>query len=223
MFKAVLFDLDNTLIDFMRFKEHAVEQAASAMCKAGLDMEPEEASKGIMETYRGFGFEDPEVFQKFLRKAGKEDDLKVIAAGAVAYRKVEVGFLNPYPHVEKTLMELHDRGKILGIVTDAPELKAWMRLWAMNIGHLFKAENVVTWDDTKEAKPSGLPFRRAIEEIGVEADEILFVGDSRARDVKGAKDAGMKAAWAKYGANNAEGPKPDYVLEDIEGLLEIVE
>jgi len=43
MIKAVLFDLDNTLVDFMKMKEMAVEGAVDAMIDAGLNLTKEEA------------------------------------------------------------------------------------------------------------------------------------------------------------------------------------
>ena len=43
--KAVIFDLDNTLLDFIRMKERAVTAAVEAMIEAGLDVDLEESYK----------------------------------------------------------------------------------------------------------------------------------------------------------------------------------
>ena len=43
MIQAVIFDLDNTLLDFMRMKKQSCEAAISAMIDAGLDMKKEKA------------------------------------------------------------------------------------------------------------------------------------------------------------------------------------
>ena len=42
MIKAVIFDLDNTLLDFMKMKEYAVKAAIAGMIEAGLDIYDEE-------------------------------------------------------------------------------------------------------------------------------------------------------------------------------------
>jgi putative hydrolase of the HAD superfamily len=42
MIKAVIFDFDNTLMDFMRMKKAAVETAVDAMIDAGLPYKKEE-------------------------------------------------------------------------------------------------------------------------------------------------------------------------------------
>ena len=39
--KAVIFDLDNTLVDFMKMKRRAIEEAIPAMVDAGLEITPE--------------------------------------------------------------------------------------------------------------------------------------------------------------------------------------
>ena len=52
MIRAVIFDLDNTLIDFVRMKDEAIRAAADAMVDAGLEMSGEEAVEGIEEIYR---------------------------------------------------------------------------------------------------------------------------------------------------------------------------
>ena len=41
--RAVIFDLDNTLVDFVRMKENAIDAAVDAMIDAGLEMSKEEA------------------------------------------------------------------------------------------------------------------------------------------------------------------------------------
>ena len=47
MIKAIIFDLDNTLVDFMLLKNNAVEAAIHAMVDAGLDMSYDEAREKI--------------------------------------------------------------------------------------------------------------------------------------------------------------------------------
>ena len=51
MIKAVIFDLDNTLTDFMRMKENAVDAAVDAMVDAGLRFPPPAIKKKIYDIY----------------------------------------------------------------------------------------------------------------------------------------------------------------------------
>jgi len=51
MFKAITFDLDNTLIDFMLMKKASSNAAAKAMVKAGLNMSVKQAEKELFTEY----------------------------------------------------------------------------------------------------------------------------------------------------------------------------
>ena len=74
MIKAILFDIDNTLIDFMRMKKKSCEAAVEAMISAGLDMKKEEVIETLYELYDKHGMEYQKIFQKLLNKLkGKVD------------------------------------------------------------------------------------------------------------------------------------------------------
>ena len=104
MIKAVLFDLDNTLIDFMRMKRTSVDAALNAMLGAGLKMDKEIAAKRLYDIYWKHGIEHQKIFQKFLKKVMGKVDYKILAAGIVAYRKTQIGVLEPYAMVVPTLL-----------------------------------------------------------------------------------------------------------------------
>lgn len=219
--KAVLFDLDNTLIDFMRMKKISCEAAISAMIDGGLDMGKQEAYDLLFELYGIHGIEYQEIFQKFLEKTMGKIDYRVLSKGIAAYRKMQIGYLEPYPHVRATLLMLKEKGIMLGIVSDAPRMRAWLRLAEMGLTDFFDV--VVTLDDTGQTKPSELPFKAAVTALGVEPKDILFVGDNPERDIKGAQKVGMRTGLAKYGQLFPDnGVKADFELKDITDLVAIV-
>ena len=221
MIKAVIFDLDNTLIDFMSMKKLSCDAAIKAMIGAGLEVEKEKATEELFKLYDKFGLEEKTIFQKFLKKTAKKINFEVLASGIVAYRRVRTGYLEPYPHVSQVLFELKKRGIKLAIVSDAPRLKAWIRLVSMKINHLFDV--VVTFDDTKELKPSTKPFEFAFKMLKVKPHESLMVGDRPERDIVGAKKLGMVTCFAKYGNPKEKKSIADYEINDIKELIEIVE
>ena len=65
--KAIIFDLDNTLIDFWGAKETSINAAIDAMIKSGLKMKKKTALKLIFELYKKYGIEHGKIFQKFLQ------------------------------------------------------------------------------------------------------------------------------------------------------------
>ncbi|MFP4424306.1 MAG: HAD family hydrolase [Candidatus Woesearchaeota archaeon] len=211
---SLIFDLDNTLIDFMRFKRFSCEAAIDAMIDAGLSMGKKEALDKLYSLYHEEGLEDPLIFQKFLDEVGKMD-YRMLAYGIVAYRRVRTAFLRPYPRVASTLRELQRRGYNLAILSDAPKLKAWIRLTNMGLDNFF--DPVVAHEDTGVYKPGKEPFLLIKEKL---PGECVMIGDNPERDLAGARACGMKACFARYGSDKDEA-EADYVIDSIEELLDI--
>lgn len=221
MIRAVIFDLDNTLVDFMSMKRLAVDAAIDAMIDAGLTLDRAGAERDILAIYEREGIEYQRVFDDFLEAHLGEVDYRILAAGIVAYRRAREAALVLYPHVTSTLMTLMKRGLRLAVVSDAPRREAWLRLCYLNLHHVFDA--VVTFEDTGERKPSPAPFRLALQRLGVAPEEALMVGDWPERDVVGAMQAGLRTAFARYGDTfGTEHSGADFDLSDAQALLEII-
>ena len=58
MIKAIIFDLDNTLLDFVKMKQFAVKAAITAMIEAGLDVDEENIGKRVSAIVDPFGCHD---------------------------------------------------------------------------------------------------------------------------------------------------------------------
>ena len=197
MIRAIIFDLDNTLLDFVKMKQFAVKASIRAMNEAGLNVDEESGYKDVMELYMTTGWENQLVFDDYLKQTTGEVSNKILAAGVVAYRRAREATLLVYPNVNKTLIELLKAQIRLAVVSDAPSREAWMRLYYLNLHHVF--DPVLTFDDTGARKPSPKPFKLALDRMNVGPDEALMIGDWPDRDVVGAKQIGMKTIFARYG------------------------
>jgi putative hydrolase of the HAD superfamily len=219
--KAIVFDLDNTLVDFMKMKRRAIEEAIPAMIDAGLKITHEEANRIIDEIYKEQGIEYQQVFDVLLQRVLNKVDHKILAAGIVAYRRAREAALIPYPHVYSTLNQLLKMGIKMGILSDAPAREAWSRLAFLNFHHIFDV--VVTFEDTGERKPSPEPFKKILEKLTIKPSEALMVGDWVERDIEGAKKIGMKTAFARYGDTfDTKQHNADFELTDISELIDII-
>ena len=221
MIKAVIFDLDNTLLDFMKMKSSAIKSAIDGMIEAGLDTDQISASEEIYNIYEHKGYEYQDVLSEFiLNKVGKLD-YKILAGGIVEYKKSKEESLHLYPEVYHTLISLSKLGLKLGIVSDAPSREAWIRLYTVKIHHLF--DEVVTFNDTGVHKPGKEPFELIIRKLNINFENCIMIGDWPDRDIKGAKQLGMKTAFAKYGSmENISNSGADYDLEHITDIVNIV-
>jgi len=219
--KGVVFDLDNTLLDFMKMKQVAVRSAIRGMIEAGLDIDEEKSFDNIISLYEQIGWENQKVFDVFLENSIGYVDNKFLAAGIVAYRRAREANLLAYPNVNKTLIDLTKLGMKLAVVSDAPSREAWMRIYYLNLYHFFDA--VVTFDDSGERKPSSVPFEMALKKLGLKPASSLMIGDWPERDVVGAKKIGMKTAFAVYGDTfGTKNSGADWDVEDISELVTII-
>jgi len=221
MIKAVIFDLDNTLLDFMKMKEYAVKAAIAGMIEAGLDIDDEESYKTIVSIYEEEGWENQQVFNYFLDRTVGEVNNKYLAAAIVAYRRAREANLLLYPNVNHTLVELMKAGIKLAVVSDAPSREAWMRIYYLNLHHHF--DFVLTFDDTNARKPSPIPFQMALKELKTEPSETLMVGDWPERDVAGANNIGIRTIFARYGDSfGTIDSGADWDINDVYEIVGIV-
>jgi len=86
-------------------------------------------------------------------------------------------------------------------------------------------DHVVTSEDCRAYKPRPEPFQRALRLLGLEAHEVLHVGDSVSGDVAGAKAMGMPALWINPKARPAPvgSAAPDYTAPSLAGLVEVIQ
>ncbi len=222
MFKAVLFDLDNTLINFLEFKIETAKAAAKAMVANGLPASEVEAYGKIFTVYDEKGIEHQKTFYEVVKQYNLEINKaeRIQQAAILAYLQKKFEVLRTYPIVKPTLATLKEEYR-LGIVTDAPRNKAWQRLILTGLSDYFDV--VITLDDTRAFKPSPGGFNLALKKLNIAPSECLFVGDNPERDITGARDAGMKTCFAKYGYTKKKTDiKADYEISRFEDLLKVL-
>lgn len=227
--QAVIFDLDNTLTDFMKAKENSITAAVDAMIDVGLSLSREEATEKIFAIYKKEGIEHQRVFNIFLEQTVGKVDYRMLAAAVVAYRRGREGSLVTYPHAKLVLNRLLKAGYKLAVVSDAPGFEAWMRLTAVGLQHTF--DLVLTFDDTGSHKPDPTGFLMALDRLDVAAERAVVIGDWKERDILGGQNAGLHTVYARYGdqyskyADKVESDptEPDFVVDDLFQLLDVLD
>jgi putative hydrolase of the HAD superfamily len=216
MIRAVLFDLDGTLVDFVGLKKAAISNAAKFMVRAGLEMTEEEVTEKLDKVFWEIGIESNTAIEEFLEKIGKLDD-HILAAGINGYIIAKIEATKPVDGAVELINKLKAKGIKVAIVTDAPRLKAWKRLCVMGMDMLFDA--VVAFEDTGCKKPDKMPFEAALRKLGVKPEETLMVGDWYKGDIEGAKRLGIKTVLVgepkgeeDYCVTNVGDILKDYIL-----------
>jgi phosphoglycolate phosphatase len=185
--RAILFDLDGTLLDTAPDMAGALNKLRLERGRAPLPYEPLRASvsHGAARLVQlGFPEADPATF------AALQARFLEIYGGAVG---LETRLFNG---MDLVLAELAERGLRCGIVTNKA---AWLTvplLQELNLTQLFAC--VVSGDTVSERKPHAMPMLHAAKLAGVGSAECLYLGDAE-RDIQAAHAAGMPALVATYG------------------------
>ena len=126
--------------------------------------------------------------------------------------------LHVYPDVVPTLEWLKGNGYRLGVVTSGPEYQR-LKLELTGLDKYFDV--IVTREDVKAIKPEPKIFLHALERLGVEPGDALYVGDSLSQDVYGAKHVGMKAVWINRDGSDGY-HMADYEIRTLHELRKIL-
>jgi putative hydrolase of the HAD superfamily len=112
------------------------------------------------------------------------------------------------PDAAETLAGLKSRGLALGLISNAGTTTApTLRQMLEHYGLAPFLDALVFSDEHRLAKPAPALFHTALDALGCEAAEAVFVGDSPHHDLRGAREAGIKGVL--IGPNTIDGLEPD--------------
>ncbi|GJL80184.1 MAG: HAD family hydrolase [Nitrospinaceae bacterium] len=127
-----------------------------------------------------------------------------------------------FPDVLSTLQGLQSAGMRMGIIsntTNPPFMKDRERK-QMGVDSFF--EFSIYSSDVPYRKPHPSIFGLAVSYLQLEPQEILFVGDSPANDIAGARNSGMQTAWInRNGGVFPDSIRPDFQVRALTDLLEV--
>lgn len=206
----ILFDLDGTLVDTNELILQSFEYTLGQFF-------PGRYTRHDVLPYMG----EPLVKQ-FSRWAEAEQVPQMVDV----YRKHNVEhhdrLVAIFPHVKEVLTELKDSGIKMAVVTNKMRLTADMGLRLFDLDPLIDV--LVTIENTTKHKPDPEPLLFAMDKLGAESRKTLMVGDSP-YDIMAGKAVGTATcgvAWSLRGREGLLLHKPDYLIDDMNELLEIV-
>lgn len=128
-----------------------------------------------------------------------------------------------YPDTKMILEILSQKYKLGVIANQVAGTKDRLDNWG--IGKYFDV--VVASTEAECAKPDLKIFNLALEQAGCKPNEAVMIGDRLDNDVVPAKQLGMKTVWvrqgfAKYQSISNETEKPDFIIDSISDILDIL-
>ena len=224
-YKAVLFDIDDTLFDSSLMSSSARRNAIRALRRSGIDIDEEKGYSLLKKIVKKYGSNYNEHFNRFLEELGHQPHPRLIAAAVVAYHSEKHALLKPFPDVVQTLLVLMKELKI-GIVSDGIQEKQWEKIIYLGLQHFF--ESVVINENPADQKPGTYGFQRALNELGIDQpSSVLYIGNSIEKDVVGANRMGLVSVlfdpMKKIDLEKiSDEKKPDYIIHRISEIIKIV-
>jgi len=125
-----------------------------------------------------------------------------------------------YNNVLETLIALKNRGYRLAIITNKPERFIAPIIDGLGLNNLF--ELIIGGDTLERRKPDPLPLTYACQQLSVNIDQCVMIGDSK-NDIQAAKAAKMQSIALTYGYNYGEDIaiyQPELVIDNFADLLD---
>ncbi|MEK4404771.1 pyrophosphatase PpaX [Sporosarcina sp. FSL K6-6792] len=124
--------------------------------------------------------------------------------------------------VSETMRLLKAAGMKMAIVSTKRKDMIMRGLELLDVEGVF--DEVIAMDDVTKTKPDPEPILLALERLGATADEALMIGDNY-HDIVGGQNAGVRTAgvaWSAKGEAFLQTFNPDYMLQHISELLQLV-
>jgi len=134
-------------------------------------------------------------------------------------RWFEVLHIYLLPNVERTLTELKARGLKTGIITNGFRDEVNTVFTGLPI-QPEDFDIVIGCNTTGFAKPNPKPFLLALQMLGLQAEEVMFVGDSYRNDYQGSEKAGMRPVL--YLPRGSVSEKGVAYIRDLKEILDII-
>ncbi|MEM2087478.1 MAG: HAD-IA family hydrolase [Thermoproteota archaeon] len=213
--KAVLFDLDGTLVDTMEAFHLMVNSLLKRFNK------PE---RSFSENVKLVGKPSKTIVETIVNETGLDISLKEFSK--IMFNEWVHNYMSKhgrlYSDSLKVLKELKNRGYLLGVVSNTSKEELPHYLNSFKIREFFNV--TVSSDDVENPKPSPEPVLKAIQTLNVKPMENVMVGD-RPEDVEAGKLAGTYTIAVFRGVrpgSELEDVKPCFIVKELSEILSIL-
>ena len=213
-YRAILFDLDGTLIDNQASYRIAYEKLcqlyprvlsvnSEAQRNALVSLFHEKTRESSFQSFcQTYGWDSPPAFEEYWN----------------TWISLYIDSILPFSYTVDTLVSLKERGYRIGLITNGDTDFQKAKLVSAKLLSLF--DHVIISDEVGIEKPTPQIFQMCALALGVKLSECLFVGDTIATDIVGAQNAGMDSLLVGGGEHENQAT---YTGEDITVLKQILE
>lgn len=216
MIKAILFDLDGTLLNRDDSVNKFIDVQYERLNKWVGHVSKEKYMTRFIELDRqGYVWKD-KVYQQLV------DDLEIAHVG---WEYLLEDYINefknncvPFPHLHGVLEELRSSNFVLGMITNGYGQFQMDNIKSLGIESYF--ETILISEGEGIKKPNPEIFRRALNKLNVAPSQSIFVGDHIENDIWASENIGMKGIWKRD--SQWDKMRTDFMIDDLSELPRIV-
>jgi putative hydrolase of the HAD superfamily len=229
--KALLLDLDDTLLDYSGGVDTSWREAC-AVCSVPEGVDIEKLLQAVVETRRWFWSDPtrhreervnmPRAWQRIaghaLTSLGVTCD-GLDAAIAREYAARRRAAMQLFPEAREILERLRGDGIPLGLVTNGDASQQRDKIERFDLAKYF--EVMVIEGEFGAGKPEEVVYRHALGRLGVAPRDAWMVGDHLEFDVDGSQRLGLRGVWIdRQGAGLADSPvRPYKIIRSLRELM----
>ncbi|MEM0090160.1 MAG: HAD family hydrolase [Nitrososphaerota archaeon] len=216
--KAVIFDLDGTLVEFKLRINDAKHEIISRLKELGLDpgnLSPEDSIQTIISKVMSVNG----VIDRTLNELIRSEVFKIMEK----FELEAASAPSPRNDALKVLKSLKSMNIMVVVATNSCRKASFLVL--QKCGMLAYVDVVVTRDDVERIKPANDLLKRALSLLGTSPEETVYVGDST-YDIEAAKSVGIKSIAVLGGIHSEDvlvEKKPDFIIKSLSELLNILQ
>jgi len=203
--RAVIFDLDGTLIDSLPDIAAGVNHVFELRGLAALSNEQVKPMIGDGARV---------LLNRAFAAAGVEGGEADYTAFETYYTAHSADLTRAYPGIEAALRDLRDAGYRLGVCTNKPQAPAVAVLQALGLAPYFGA--VTGGNATPYRKPDPRHLAATLEALG--ANDAVMIGDHH-NDIAAGEGLGLPVIFAAWGYGEADWPMVAHAASEIPGLI----
>lgn len=222
--RAILFDLDGTLIDTTSLILACFDHSWRTVTGRGHTRDELIATFGIplREAMNRLASESS---NSVLAQAGCAIETHLVEQLLVEYRSFNLAnhdaMVRSFTGAEFVVRELRRRGYLIGVVTSKSRELGRRGLELCSLDALLDV--AIFLEDTDQHKPSPEPVLKALEKLDSAPGKAAYIGDSK-HDLIAGRAAGVRTVAALWGPSTREAlehEQPDFTAESISDLLDI--
>ncbi|WP_439021343.1 HAD family hydrolase [Bacillus thuringiensis] len=193
MIHAVLFDLDGTLLDRRQSLERFIHDQYNRFSFHFMNIEQSEYCSRFLELdNNGYTWKD-KVYATLIG----EYNITTLTSEQLLHDYITNFQYHciPFPNMHELLQQLTKQSIKIGIITNGFTNFQMSNLRALNL-HTY-TNTILISEAEGIKKPHPDIFKRALQKLGVKAEECLYVGDHPENDVLGSEQVGILGVWKK--------------------------